>query len=168
MTAYDTFDTPLGRFTVVVRDDGDVVAAAFGDIDAMSHLIGPVQPTLDLDVTAEARRQLEAYFRGERTCFDLKLAEPPTPFVRRYRDAMAGLGFGQTTTYGELARRLDSSARATGRANATNPLCIIVPCHRVIGSDGSLTGYAYGLDVKRRLLEHEGASLPLLAATPAS
>ena len=81
------------------------------------------------------------------------------PTSRRTADdeEMASLAFGSTTTYGELARRLGSSARAAGRANATNPLCIIVPCHRVIGSDGSLTGYAYGIDVKRRLLEHEGA-----------
>jgi methylated-DNA-[protein]-cysteine S-methyltransferase len=164
MTAYQTFETPLGRFTVVARDDGAVVAAAFGEIEAMSHLFGPGVLTRDASVTAEARRQVEAYFAGERTSFDLPLAEPATDFVRRYRDEMATLGFGQTTTYGELARRLGSSARAMGRANATNPLCIIVPCHRVIGADGSLTGYAYGLDIKRRLLEHEGALVrqPLL------
>jgi methylated-DNA-[protein]-cysteine S-methyltransferase len=107
--------------------------------------------------TAEARRQLTEYFDGVRTDFELPLARPATEFQRRYRDEMAILSYGTTTTYGALARRLDSSARATGRANATNPLCIIVPCHRVIGADGSLTGYAYGVEIKQRLLEHEGA-----------
>jgi methylated-DNA-[protein]-cysteine S-methyltransferase len=157
MNAYETFETPLGRFTVVVRDDGAVVAAAFGEVDSMRHLLGPAEVVEDTSVTGESRRQVEAYFNGELTAFDLPFAEPSTDFVRRYRDEMATLGFGQITTYGELARRLASSARAMGRANATNPLCIIVPCHRGIGADGSLTGYAYGLDIKRRLLEHEGA-----------
>jgi methylated-DNA-[protein]-cysteine S-methyltransferase len=157
MNVYETFETPLGRFTVVVRHDGAVVAAAFGEVDAMRHLTGPGELTQDASVTAEARNQVEAYFDGRRTAFDLPFAEASTDFVRRYRDEMATLGFGQMTTYGELARRLGTSARAMGRANATNPLCIIVPCHRVIGADGALTGYAYGLDIKRRLLEHEGA-----------
>jgi methylated-DNA-[protein]-cysteine S-methyltransferase len=157
MTAYETFQTPLGRFTVVIDDEGAVVAAAFGELADMRHLIGPVEAIEDGERTAEARRQVEEYFAKTRQCFDLQLAAPATDFQRRYRTEMAGLGFGQISTYGDLARRLGSSARAAGRANATNPLCLIVPCHRVIGSDGSLTGYAYGLDIKRQLLEHEGA-----------
>ena len=159
MSAYETFDTPLGPFTVVVTDAGAVEAAAFGDMDAMRHLIQPGDMALDPPLTAEARRQVEQYFGGLRTRFDLPLAAPATGFQRSYRDEMASLAYGTTTTYGELARRLGSSARAAGRANATNPLCIIVPCHRVIGADGSLTGYAYGLDIKRRLLEHEGVTV---------
>ena len=159
MSAYESFETPLGRFTVVVAGSGAVEAAAFGELDDMRHLIRPGEVACDAMLTAEARRQVEEYFAGGRRDFDLPLAEPVTDFQRRYRGEMASLGYGATTTYGDLARRLASSARATGRANATNPLCIIVPCHRVIGADGSLTGYAYGVEIKRRLLEHEGAML---------
>lgn len=157
MKAYDTFETPLGRFTVVVAQDGAVEAAAFGELEDMRHLVGPGEVISDADLTSEARQQMEEYFAGQRRDFDLPLAQPATDFQRRYRMEMASLGFGRTTTYGELARRLGSSARAAGRANATNPLCIIVPCHRVVGANGSLTGYAYGIDIKQRLLEHEGA-----------
>ena len=157
MNAYETFATPLGRFTVVVDATGAVGVAAFGELDDIRHLTGAVEVTEAPELTAEARRQVEAYFAGDRRNFDLTLAEPATDFQRHYRAEMASLGYGVTTTYGELARRLSSSARAAGRANATNPLCIIVPCHRVIGADGSLTGYAYGIEIKRRLLEHEGA-----------
>ena len=157
MRAYETFETPLGRFTVVVAADGAVEAAAFGEMDDTRHLIAPGEARRDAAACAEARRQVEEYFDGRRRRFDLKLTEPATEFQRRYRREMASLAYSATTTYGELARRLGSSARAAGRANATNPLCIIVPCHRVIGADGSLTGYAYGVDIKQRLLEHEGA-----------
>lgn len=162
MKAYETFETPLGRFTVVVNEDGAVAAAGFGEVADLGHLVGPGEVVEDPALTAEARRQVEEYFEGRRREFDLRLAEPASDFQRRYRAEMAALPYGATTTYGELARRLGSSARAAGRANATNPLCIIVPCHRVIGSDGSLTGYAYGVDVKRRLLELEGAAVQQL------
>jgi methylated-DNA-[protein]-cysteine S-methyltransferase len=157
MIAYETLETPLGRFTIVVAGDGAVIAAAFGELDDIRHLIGPGEVLADDALTAEARRQVEEYFAGTRREFDLKLAAPGTDFQRRYREEMESLLYGTTTSYGALANKLGSSARATGRANATNPLCIIVPCHRVIGADGSLTGYAYGVDIKRRLLEHEGA-----------
>jgi len=159
MNAYETFETRLGRFTVVVNGSGAVEAAAFGELDDIRHLVGIGEISADDSRTAEARRQVEDYFAGIRRDFDLPLAEPATEFQRRYRAEMASLRYGVTTTYGDLARRLGSSARAAGRANATNPLCIIVPCHRVIGADGSLTGYAYGVDIKRRLLEHEGAMM---------
>jgi methylated-DNA-[protein]-cysteine S-methyltransferase len=155
MNAHDTFETPQGRFTVIVREDGAVLAAAFGAVEEMRHLIGSAEVTHDRVVTAEARGQVEEYFAGARTRFELPLAEPATDFQRRYRQEMEGLEFGRTTTYGDLARNLGSSARAAGRANATNPLCIIVPCHRVIGADGSLTGYGGGLERKRWLLDHE-------------
>jgi methylated-DNA-[protein]-cysteine S-methyltransferase len=167
MNAYDTFETPLGPFTVVVSPDGTLEAAAFGALDhqtkllkcalslTVRHLIASGEVRHDLLLAAEARRQVEEFFGGTRSQFDLPLAEPVTEFQRRYREEMAALGCGETITYGELARRLDSSPRAAGRVNATNPLCIIVPCHRVVGADGSLTGYAYGVDIKGHLLEHE-------------
>jgi methylated-DNA-[protein]-cysteine S-methyltransferase len=99
--------------------------------------------------------QLEQYFTGERTDFDLPLAPAGTPFEQRVWAALRAIPYGRTRTYGEIARELGSSARAVGRANGRNPISIIVPCHRVIGADGDLTGYAGGLETKRALLAHE-------------
>ena len=99
--------------------------------------------------------QLDEYFAGDRTTFDLPLAQYGTPFELRVWEALRAIPYGETRSYGELARELGSSARAVGRANGRNQISIIVPCHRVIGANGSLTGYAGGLDAKRALLEHE-------------
>jgi len=115
-------------------------------------------------VLDEAARQLEAYFAGELTAFDLPLDPHGTEFQRRCWFALATIPYGQTVSYGEQARRLGlgpDAARAVGAANGQNPLPIVLPCHRVIGADGSLTGFGGGLHVKRFLLEHEGALLPL-------
>jgi methylated-DNA-[protein]-cysteine S-methyltransferase len=98
-----------------------------------------------------------AYFSGKRHAFDLSIAPAGTPFQQRVWTALQRIPFGETRSYGALAKTLASGARAIGRANATNPICLIVPCHRVIGADGSLTGFAFGEDVKRQLLTHEGA-----------
>ena len=106
-------------------------------------------------VFAEVRRQLDEYFAGERTTFALPLAEHGTPFEQAVWAKLRTIPYGETTTYGEIARELNSSPRAVGRANGRNQISIIVPCHRVIGADGSLTGYAGGLDAKRALLDHE-------------
>ena len=116
------------------------------------------------DVLDEAARQLEAYFAGELTAFDLPLDVAGTDFQRGCWLALAEIPYGQTVSYGEQARRLGlgpDSARAVGAANGQNPLPIVLPCHRVIGADGSLTGFGGGLHVKRFLLEHEGGLLPL-------
>jgi methylated-DNA-[protein]-cysteine S-methyltransferase len=104
---------------------------------------------------ADVTDQLEAYFAGERTRFDLPLAAEGTEFEHRVWDALVEIPYGETVSYGELARELGSVARAVGSANARNPISIVVPCHRVIGADGKLTGYGGGLDVKRKLLDHE-------------
>jgi methylated-DNA-[protein]-cysteine S-methyltransferase len=106
---------------------------------------------------AAVAAQLDEYFAGARTTFELPLAEHGTPFERRVWARLRTIPYGETVTYGELARELGSSPRAVGRANGRNPLSIVVPCHRVIGTNGSLTGYAGGLPIKRALLEHEGA-----------
>lgn len=106
----------------------------------------------------EVQRQLDEYFAGERTAFELPLSLHGTPFETSVWDALQRIPYGETTTYGELSRELGGSPRAVGRANGRNPISIIVPCHRVIGKDGSLTGYAGGLDTKRRLLAHEGVA----------
>ena len=115
-------------------------------------------------VLAQAVRQLEAYFEGELLTFDLPLELSGTDFQRRCWLALGSIPYGQTVSYGEQARRLglgSDAARAVGAANGRNPLPIVLPCHRVIGTDGSLTGFGGGLHVKRFLLEHEGALLPL-------
>ena len=115
-------------------------------------------------VLAEAERQLAAYFDGELETFDLPLELHGSAFQRRCWLALATIPYGQTVSYGEQARRLglgSEAARAVGAANGQNPLPIVLPCHRVVGADGSLTGFGGGLDVKRFLLEHEGALLPL-------
>jgi len=123
-----------------------------------------LRPGGESPVLAEARHQLEAYFAGELVAFDLPLELDGTEFQRRCWLALASIPYGQTVSYGEQARRLglgSDAARAVGAANGRNPLPIILPCHRVVGADGSLTGFGGGLDVKRFLLEHEGALLPL-------
>ncbi len=101
--------------------------------------------------------QLEQYFAGRRTDFDLDLDLAGTPFERRVWDAVRAIPYGETATYAEIAGRLGSpsACRAVGRANGRNPIAVIVPCHRVVGSDGSLTGYAGGLEMKRALLDLE-------------
>ena len=113
---------------------------------------------------AAVRGQLEEYFAGERTLFDVALEMEGTPFQRRVWRELEAIPYGETISYGELARRVGqpSAARAVGLANGRNPVAVIVPCHRVIGADGSLTGYGGGMERKRILLglESGAARLP--------
>ena len=108
-----------------------------------------------------ARAQLDEYFAGARRAFDLPLAADGTPFQRRVWAALRDIPFGQAISYLELARRIGDvrAVRAVGGANGRNPVSIVVPCHRVIGADGSLTGFGGGTERKRWLLRHEGARL---------
>ena len=112
-------------------------------------------------VIVEAARQLRAYFAGERTSFALPLRPAGTPFEVGVWEELRRIPYGETLSYGELADRIGSAgaARAVGRANACNPIPVVIPCHRVIGSDGSLTGFGGGLDTKRRLLDLESGTL---------
>jgi methylated-DNA-[protein]-cysteine S-methyltransferase len=115
-------------------------------------------------ILAETAKQLDSYFAGELVEFDLPLDLDGSEFQRRCWLALATIPYGQTVSYGEQARRLGygpETARAVGAANGQNPLPLVLPCHRVIGADGSLTGFGGGLPTKRFLLEHEGALLPL-------
>jgi methylated-DNA-[protein]-cysteine S-methyltransferase len=115
-------------------------------------------------VLDDASAQLTAYFDGGLTSFDLPLDLHGTEFQRRCWLALATIPYGQTVSYGEQARRLGlgpDSARAVGSANGSNPVPLVLPCHRVVGADGSLTGFGGGLPLKRFLLEHEGALLAL-------
>ncbi len=105
----------------------------------------------------EALNQLAAYFQGERTIFDLKINATGTDFQKRVWQELVKIPYGETISYGELAKRIGNpnASRAVGMANGKNPIPIIVPCHRVIGKDGSLTGFGGGVDIKKKLLELE-------------
>jgi methylated-DNA-[protein]-cysteine S-methyltransferase len=148
-------DSPVGPLGLIASEAGlRAVLFEGGRIRAEGS-----SPVLD-----EAGRQLDAYFRGDLVTFDLPLELHGTEFQRRCWLALASIPYGQTVSYGEQARRLglgNDAARAVGSANGQNPLPIVLPCHRVIGADGSLTGFGGGLHVKRFLLEHEGALLQL-------
>lgn len=115
------------------------------------------------DMLERAHRQLAEYFASTRTMFDLPLDAVGSAFQRRVWEALRAIPYGTTLSYSQLARRLGDprATRAVGAANARNPIPIIVPCHRVVGAHGDLTGFGGGLDRKRWLLEHEGALLPL-------
>jgi methylated-DNA-[protein]-cysteine S-methyltransferase len=112
-----------------------------------------------MPILTSALQQLREYFAGERRQFDIDLDPGGTAFQRRVWETLLTIPYGQTISYGELARRLGGAARAIGGAVGANPLPIIIPCHRVIGADGSLTGYGGGLRMKVWLLRHEGALL---------
>jgi methylated-DNA-[protein]-cysteine S-methyltransferase len=157
---YTTFDSPLGELLAV--GDGRRLQGL--------HMQGgrtaiAVQPEWEetSEPFAELREQLADYWAGRRTIFDLPLEMEGSPFQRRVWRALRDIPYGETISYGELARRIDvpSAARAVGVANGHNPICVIVPCHRVIGADGSLTGFGGGLERKRLLLELEAGVLPL-------
>jgi len=123
-----------------------------------------IRPEGRSSVLTDAVCQLDSYFNGDLVTFDLPLELQGTEFQRGCWLALASIPYGQTVSYGEQARRLglgSERARAVGAANGQNPLPVVLPCHRVIGANGSLTGFGGGLDVKRFLLEHEGALLPL-------
>jgi methylated-DNA-[protein]-cysteine S-methyltransferase len=156
---YDYFDAPIGRLLLV------------GDEYGLRHLDFP---NADQDERIEAgwtrsRRhlgdaiaQLEAYFAGDLLEFDLALAAQGTHFRQIVWDELVRIPYAQTISYGELARRIGqpTASRAVGAANGANPLPIIVPCHRVIGSSGALTGFGGGLPIKRWLLDHERHHAP--------
>jgi methylated-DNA-[protein]-cysteine S-methyltransferase len=148
-------ETPIGTLGLVGSDDG--LRAVYFDGARVS-------PEGSSPVLDEAARQLQAYFAGELIDFELPLDLRGTDFQRGCWSALASIPYGQTVSYGEQARRLGlgpAAARAVGAANGQNPLPIVLPCHRVIGANGSLTGFGGGLATKRFLLELEGALLPL-------
>ena len=155
---YKYMSTPVGRLTLVATDEG--LAAVLWENDRPGRVPLPLDIERDdHPMLAAAERQLAEYFSGGRQAFDLPLAASGTDFQLRVWAALRTIPFGETRSYAELARQLGSAgaARAVGAANGRNPLSIIAPCHRVIGSSGALTGFAGGLDVKARLLSFEGA-----------
>jgi methylated-DNA-[protein]-cysteine S-methyltransferase len=147
-----TLDSPIGPLTLVVNADGALTHILF------AHQPPPAHATWDAERCAAAATQLREYFAGQRTEFDLSLAPAGSDFQRAVWDALRTLGHGEVVDYGGLGTRIGrpGAARAVGRANATNPIPIVIPCHRVIGANGTLTGYAGGLDAKQVLLRLEG------------
>ena len=154
MTTYSTFDSPVGELLLVGDDEG------LRGLYLPNHKRGPQVAAgwrRDDAALARVRAQLQEYFGGERTAFDLPLAPVGTPFQLEVWDALKRIPFGETRGYGDLAKELGrpGAARAVGAANGRNPISIVVPCHRVVGSTGTLTGYAGGVAVKERLLALE-------------
>jgi len=153
--AQTVVDTPIGPLGLAASDSA---------LQSVTFNGGRLRPEGRSPVLDEAARQLKAYFEGELVAFDLPLELHGTEFQRQCWRALSTIPYGQTVSYGEQARRLglgSDKARAVGAANGQNPLPLVLPCHRVIGADGSLTGFGGGLQVKRFLLELEGALLPL-------
>jgi methylated-DNA-[protein]-cysteine S-methyltransferase len=152
-------DSPVGKLYLAASEDG------------LTHLLfvkeadSKLEPTEGSGEAArivrKTERQLSEYFARERREFDIPLAPSGTEFQLATWRALRAIPFGETISYGELARRMKrpSAVRAVGAANGANPISIIVPCHRVIGADGSLTGFGGGLEIKRKLLAHEGLLL---------
>lgn len=156
---YDYLDTPVGRLLLAADEAGlryiEFERAGQGDRIAPSWRRG--RHGLE-----NAIAQLDAYFAGELHAFDLPLAAEGTPFRQSVWDALVRIPYGETISYGELARRIGdpSASRAVGAANGANPLPIVVPCHRVIGANGKLTGFGGGLPIKQWLLAHERRHAP--------
>lgn len=157
--SYTIIDSPIGSLTLVRGEQG------LTGVYMPEHKPAPNPTTFgarDDDAFADAVRQLGEYWAGERSAFDLALAPVGTEFQLRVWQALRTIPYGETRTYGWIAEQLGqpTAVRAVGLANGRNPLSIVVPCHRVLGSTGALTGYAGGVERKRFLLDHEaGAAL---------
>jgi methylated-DNA-[protein]-cysteine S-methyltransferase len=155
MMWFDAFDTKIGVLTVAADGTGlRYVLFQENKYDAPDR----ASWKRDANALREPREQLLAYFEGERKAFDLSLAPTGTPFQLKVWNMLAQIPLGTTWSYSELAERIGSpkAMRAVGAANGRNPLPIVLPCHRVIGANGSLTGFGGGLPLKQFLLEHEG------------
>jgi methylated-DNA-[protein]-cysteine S-methyltransferase len=171
MTFYTTtVESPCGPLLCLVDETGAVVRIEFEngrDKQRLAREMASRGARLveDAERTAEVRRQLEEYFAGRRRTFDLPLAPDGTPFEKTVWEELRRIPFGETRSYAEIARAIGrpGAARAVGRANGANPIPVVVPCHRVIGADGSLTGFGGGLEAKAALLELEGLALPFSA-----
>ena len=159
MYTYDYCDTPLGRMLLVANEKG------LCGLHFVGQKYFPEKGkdwTHDKKVLEKAKREVTEYFAGKRKSFAIPLAPEGTPFQRAIWREIAKVPFGETITYAELARRagFPNCARAAGAATGRNPVGVIVPCHRIVGTNGSLTGYAGGLDKKKALLALEGRFAP--------
>jgi methylated-DNA-[protein]-cysteine S-methyltransferase len=151
---YTTMESPIGELLLV--GDGDNLSGLYMQAGRKPGTIATGwEPSTE--PFAGVKTQLQEYFAGDRTTFDVPLAAEGAPFELEVWHALEEIPYGETVSYGEIARRVGqpTAARAVGTANGRNPIAVIVPCHRVIGADGSLTGYGGGLERKRLLLELE-------------
>jgi methylated-DNA-[protein]-cysteine S-methyltransferase len=157
---YTTFDSPVGE--LLLCGDGRSLHGLYLQ-EGRTAIAVPADWTRDDAAFGEVRAQLDEYFAGRRTTFDVALSMNGSAFHRRVWRALQDIPYGETISYGELARRVGAPAtpRNVGAANGRNPVSVIVPCHRVIGADGSLTGYGGGLERKRALLDLEAGVLAL-------
>ena len=156
MRYYDTLESPWGGMLIAASEKG--VTGVYFDRQKYHPKRGKEwQRAPDNKHLQKAKRQLAEYFKGKRREFDLELDPAGSPFQKRVWKAIAAVPYGETISYGELARRcgFPEGARAAGAATGRNPIGIVVPCHRIVGSNGKLTGYAGGLDKKRALLALE-------------
>ena len=158
MTSFMTIDSPIGPLTLLASD-GELTGLYMDD-----QRYAPDAPQTwksDRSAFGDAVAQLNAYFAKELQEFDLPLRPSGSPFHLAVWNELTRIPYGQSTSYGDVARRVGtpSAYRAVGRANGRNPIAIVIPCHRVIGSNGSLTGYGGGLDRKRWLLSHESSGV---------
>ena len=156
MTRHTVLDSPIGPLTVVGNDDG------LSGLYLSDQRHRPEAETFgrrDDTLLPALREQLDAYWAGGFSDFDVPLVTAGTPFQNEVWQALRAIPYGTTCTYGDLAAMIGrpTAVRAVGAANGRNPVCLVVPCHRVIGADGAMTGYAGGLARKIFLLQHEGA-----------
>jgi len=145
------YESEIGRLTI--REKEGKITNVYFPYEKLTR----DEPVADTPLLSEAAAQLDAYFAGRLREFSLPLGPEGTEFMKQVWSALCGIPYGKTATYGEIAGKVGrpKAARAVGLANNRNPIPIIIPCHRVIGANGSLTGYAGGLDLKRRLLDLE-------------
>jgi len=161
---YSWVKSPVGRLQLIASDEG------LAGLLWANERPSPLRSSLDSEdndnaILVEAARQLDEYFDGRRKHFALTLDFTGTPFQRQVWDALLTIPFGETRSYAQIAHQIGrpNAVRAVGAANGANPIAIVAPCHRVIGSSGQLTGFGGGLDVKEYLLALEGARLPIHA-----
>jgi len=150
-------DTPMGPMWAAFTERGRLRQLAFGGLDPRATM--PVAPKAQREAFKFLHLQLDAYFAGTLRTFTVPLDPLGTFFQQRIWEEVIAIPYGQTVTYQDLAQALGNpmGAQAVGAAVGSNPIAVLIPCHRVIGSDGSLKGYAWGLDLKKTLLTHEGA-----------
>lgn len=160
--AFKTMPSPVGELTLIASAEG-LAAILWENDDPDRVRLGPLLEDGSHSLLVETERQLGQYFAGERWAFDLPLDFHGTDFQKRVWAQLLTIPFGETRSYGEIARALGqpNASRAVGAANGRNPISIVAPCHRVIGTNGALRGFAGGLAAKQRLLALEGLELAL-------
>lgn len=166
MTRSLQIDTPFGPVVITASDEG-ITEVRFQGIDAPKNVADRLRPQVPCcseqeapELLQRAARELREYFAGRRERFTLPLAPRGSAFQQKVWNALRGIGYAEVRTYGQIARQIGhpKAFRAVGMANNRNPIAILIPCHRVIGSDGALTGYAAGIGIKQRLLDLERAA----------